>query len=95
MSLSESSISALTVNHNDSSEKTEIVFFNHGFIFFKQNPSVETGKHIPVCCATCLGMDGRFVKRKRMLLNYGTRIKMFGNAITNYDMNIKVDEITK
>lgn len=52
--------------------------------------------------ATCLGIAGNAIpqvnallKEKGCRLNYGARIRMFGNAVTNYDMNIKVDEITR
>lgn len=52
--------------------------------------------------ATCLGIDGNAIPQVNALLkeigcclNYGSKIRMFGNAVTNYNMNIKVDEITR
>lgn len=34
-------------------------------------------------------------KEKGGSLNYGAKIKMFGNVVTSYNMNSKVDEITR
>jgi ferredoxin len=52
--------------------------------------------------ATCLGIAGNAIPQANTLLNekgchlnYGAKIKMFGNSVTNYNMNSKVDEITK
>lgn len=52
--------------------------------------------------ATCAGFDGNAIpqanalfKEKECSLNYGAKIRMFANAVTNYDMNSKVDQITR
>jgi ferredoxin len=51
---------------------------------------------------TCFGIAGNTIPQANTLLNekgcylnYGAKIKMFGNSVTNYNMNSKVDEITK
>lgn len=52
--------------------------------------------------ATCFGIAGNAIpqanilfKKKGWHMNYGAKIKMFGNSVTNYNMSSKVDEITK